>query len=276
MIEDRYYIFCESWSLTIGQWGILLTFLSIVSAYILYYKQRRDNAKEAYLFFKSSIDQLASKVDIAISQLSSFKISLDNPNDNFGSPSIPASINDKFLDKINIVALSRYFSKSNKDYKNFQKFLTDSSFFGDYHNFFINEFNYFRENYLVYENKYIEWKQLVTVKYYDCLKSVENSDAFKEEYISWHDSLMKDESVIKDGAVINRERLIKEYVIQLGKISAKHIADKSTGIDISMHVKRVVDAYNNMINLKKHFSDFIEKDIKMFEKLKELIILLVK
>lgn len=151
---EKYYLIFEAWSLDPNQWSILIDSIAVLLAifgvllgFILYKKQRKDNSKEAYNFFQSSLPELKQSIVDAISDLKEFKKSLDL--DNFVNPILSASLNDKFLNKVNLVHLNRYYLKYKKDeLENFRQLLIDSNFFGDYHTYITTEINYFRNNYL--------------------------------------------------------------------------------------------------------------------------------
>jgi len=58
---NKYYVLFEDWSLDPNQWSmvidsfaILLTLIGLLFAFVLYRKQRKDNAKDAFDFFQSS------------------------------------------------------------------------------------------------------------------------------------------------------------------------------------------------------------------------------
>ncbi len=151
---EQYYFIFEDWSLDPNQWSMLLdssaVFLAIsgvVLGYVLYRKQRIDNAKDAYDFFRSSLPELEQSIASAIVDLNEFKTSLDL--DNFVNPILSASLNDSFLNKINLVDLNRYYvDNSPAKLQNYKQLVVDANFFGNYHAYITKEINYFRTNYL--------------------------------------------------------------------------------------------------------------------------------
>jgi hypothetical protein len=64
-------------------------------------------------------------------------------------PVLSVSLNDKFLEKVNLVALNRYYAKNESaNLENFNQLLVDSNFFGDYRDYITNQIKYFRTVYL--------------------------------------------------------------------------------------------------------------------------------
>lgn len=151
---EQYYFLFEEWSMDPNQWSILLDTTAVLLAvsgvvlgYVLYRKQRGDNAKDAYDFFRSSLPELEGSIADAIIDLKEFKTSLDL--DNFVNPILSASLNDSFLNKINLVDLNRYYVHNRTaELPNYKQLLVDSNFFGDYHGYIAKEIDNFRINYL--------------------------------------------------------------------------------------------------------------------------------
>lgn len=152
--KDKYYIFFEDWSLDPNQWSmimdgtaVILTILGFMIAFMLYKVQRRDTAADAHRFFIASLPGLQTSIDYAISDLEQFKASLDL--DEVVDPVLSASLNDKFLEKVNLVALNRYYVDQERDkLEHYNQLLVDSNFFGDYRDYITNQIKYFRSTYL--------------------------------------------------------------------------------------------------------------------------------
>jgi len=151
---EKYYFIFKEWSMDPNQWSMLIDSIAVLLAvfgvllgYVLYRKQRKDNAADAFSFFQSSLPELKQSIVGAIFDLKNFKKSLDL--ENFVNPILSASLNDKFLNKIDLVHLNRYYLHNEKEKRaNFKKLLIDSNFFGDYHDYISKEINQFRINYL--------------------------------------------------------------------------------------------------------------------------------
>lgn len=151
---EQYYFLFENWSMDPNQWSMLIDSIAVLLAisgvilgYVLYKKQRRDNAKDAFSFFRSSLPELEQSIAIAIVDLKEFEASLDL--DNFVNPILSASLNDSFLNKINLVDLNRYYARERRgQLQNFKQLLVDSNFFGKYHAYITKEIKSFRANYL--------------------------------------------------------------------------------------------------------------------------------
>jgi len=152
--KDNYYILSKEWSLDPNQWSmvmdgtaVILTLLGFIIAFWLYKVQRKDKATDAHRFFKASLPGLKSSIHHAIKDLSEFKESLDL--DKVVDPVLSVSLNDKFLEKVNLVALNRYYAKNDRaNLKHFNQLLVDSNFFGDYRDYITNQIKYFRTIYL--------------------------------------------------------------------------------------------------------------------------------
>jgi len=137
----------NQWSMLIDSIAVLLAVFGVLLGYVLYRKQRKDNAADAFSFFQSSLPELKQSIVGAIFDLKNFKKSLDV--ENFVNPILSASLNDKFLNKLSLVHLNRYYVHNEKEKRaNFKQLLIDSNFFGDYHDYISKEINQFRTNYL--------------------------------------------------------------------------------------------------------------------------------
>ena len=152
--QKKYYILSKDWSLDPNQWSmvmdgtaVILTLLGFIIAFWLYKVQRKDKATDAHRFFKASLPGLRSSITHAIKDLNEFKASLDL--DKVVDPVLSVSLNDKFLEKVNLVALNRYYVKNDKaNLDRFNNLLVDSNFFGDYRDYITNQIKYFRSVYL--------------------------------------------------------------------------------------------------------------------------------
>ena len=157
--KEKYYILFKDWSLNADQWGmvmdgtaVILTLLGFIIAFVLYRVQRKDKADDAHRFFKDSLPGLKDSINHAIKDLNEFKTSLDL--DNVVDPVLSVSLNDKFLEKVDLVALTRFYKHNEKArIENFHQLLVDSNFFGDYREYITNEIKYFRTVYLEREDQ---------------------------------------------------------------------------------------------------------------------------
>lgn len=151
--SEKYYLLFESWSLDANQWSIvmdstavLLAIFGVLLGFYLYRKQRNDNSKDAYNYFQSSLPELIASIEEAIVDLKEFNESLDF--DNFVYPILSANLNDKFLSKIDLVNLNRFYADNRVNkLSNFRQLLVDSNFFGNYHAYISQEINFFRTDY---------------------------------------------------------------------------------------------------------------------------------
>ena len=157
---EKYYIISENWSLDPNQWSmvmdgtaIILTLLGFIVAFVLYKVQRNDKATDAHRFFIASLPGLKYSIEHTIKDLEEFKNSLNL--DKVVDPVLSVSLNDKFLEKVNLVALNRYYAKNDHaSLDNFNQLLVDSNFFGDYRDYITNQVKYFRSAYLQKEENH--------------------------------------------------------------------------------------------------------------------------
>lgn len=127
--------------------AVVLTLLGFIIAFWLYKVQRKDKVTDAHRFFIASLPGLRSSIIHAIADLREFKESLDL--DKVVDPVLSVSLNDKFLEKVNLVALNRYYAKNDQaSLEQFNQLLVDSNFFGDYRDYITNQIKYFRTVYL--------------------------------------------------------------------------------------------------------------------------------
>ena len=184
--KDKYYILFENWSLDPNQWSMVmdgtavtLTVLGFLIAFILYKVQRRDTANDAHRFFKASLPGLQTSIHHAINDLKQFAESLDL--DEVIDPVLSASLNDKFLEKVNLVALNRYYVHQEREkLEHYNQLLVDSNFFGDYRDYITNQIKYFRSAFL--EEKEQGSDQLLRMK--DKIKLVIGRDIKQFEKIA--------------------------------------------------------------------------------------------
>ena len=167
----EYYFISDNWSLDSHQWSmivdgtaLILTILGFIIAFLLYDKQRKDKARDAFEFFQASLPELKKSLSKTIEDLKEFMQSLELENS--VNPVLSSSLNDKFLSKINIVNLNRFYKKNRKDkLETFKEFLVDSNYFGDYHSYFSSEIHYFRSTYQEKQEIFAEWQLLRSKKF---------------------------------------------------------------------------------------------------------------
>ncbi len=127
--------------------AVLLTLFGFIIALLLYRMQRNDKSEDARRFFQASLPELKASILHAISDLEAFTKSLEL--DNVVDPVLSVSLNDNFLQKVNLVALNRYYVSQEKEkLPHYIQLLVDSNFFGDYRDYITNQVKYFRTAYL--------------------------------------------------------------------------------------------------------------------------------
>ncbi len=271
---DKYYVLFENWSLDPNQWSmvidsfaILLTLIGLLFAFVLYRKQRKDNAKDAFDFFQSSLPELRQSIQDTIENLREFVQNMDA--DQFVHPILLSpGLNDKFLSKINLVDLNRFY----KDYRTdahpiFRTFLVDSNFFGDYHSYFTQEIDAFGTNYLEMERTFERWKLLRSMPFFS--SDDENSD-FQEFYTHWVKQLNQDKALFHFNdqgwptEVKSREKLVKNHMDALAQDTFAFVPFSEKANEVNRIANTVVMAYDDMFEMKVNIKGVLEKDITKF------------
>lgn len=276
---ESYYILNESWTLDANQWsiliggiGVFLTLIGFIIAFRLYYIQRRDNANESFEFFQSSLGLLKNAIDDTIENLGEFIAKLET--DNFENPVLSVSLNDKFLDKLNLLDLSRFYKKNRKTRLEFyRQFLIDTNFFGSYHSYFTEEINYLRNNYLKKEEVYSNWQLLRSNKYFSSM-SDDNEDAeYKQFYHNWVRNLHLDETVFdfnaggKPTKVKNRKNLVENHIKPLAGEIMPFIRNSEKANEVNLIANRIIASYDDMTAIKSSVKRVFDKDIKKFKEI---------
>ncbi|MCM4158232.1 hypothetical protein [Gramella sp. AN32] len=282
-MEEEYYFIFKSWSLDSNQWsiligsiGFLLTLIGFAIAFKIYKNQRKDSAQDAYVFFQLSLPDLNNAILSTIQNLENFIKNLEN--DNFSNPILSASLNDKFINKINIVDLVRYYNQEKKQkIQNLKDLLIDANFFGDYHSYFTNEINFFRNNYLEKEAQYSKWQLLRTNKFFSSMADQNEEDSYKRFYANWTKNLNKDSEVFelneKGEAIkmINRPLLIKKHLIPLAKEIVPFIQFSEKANEINLISNQIIAAYDDIEEMKISIEKVFKNDIIKFKEINNLL-----
>jgi len=210
--------------------------------------------------------------------LTDFKDGLSNENDNFNNPSLPISLNGRFLDKIDLSALKRYYKlKGTSNYDNLVSFLNQSNILGVYYDMFMNELNYFRTRFQISEQIFQRHKLLSInlVNEVAAGKYEPHSTEFAQEYVMEVQRLFKNENIVKDGTIINRTQLSEQFVKNLAILSGKYIGLDAKASEVNQIANEVIAARIDMDTLKTSMADAIAEHIPIFEKLGASIDLLL-
>ena len=283
MISENYYVLSEDfcldsnqWSILIGAIGVLLTLLGFIIAFIIYQKQRKDNAKDAFDYFQSSLPELKNAVEGTIDSLKTYAENLKNENDDFGNPMLTSSLNDNFLNRLNITDLNRFYTKLRKTkIQDFRNFLINTNFLGSYHDYFVNEINYFRDNYLEKEKTYNKWQLLRSNKFFSSFTDRNERDDYKEFYSKWVKELNSDKDVFEFGEdntpkrVKNRTLLVDKHIKPLAQNIFPHIEFSEKANDVNLIANEIYSSYSDIKNMKQKVREVIVKDIKKFEEILE-------
>lgn len=274
---EEYYFISEKWSLDPNQWSmlldsgaVLLAIFGALLAFLLYKKQRKDNSEDAFKFFQSSLPELKYSMESAIIDLKEFNKSLDL--DNFVNPILSASLNDKFLGKVNLVYLNRYFVNNRKDkLSNFRQLLIDSNFFGNYHSYISKEINYFRTNYLEQKSTFSKWHHLRSTDFFSTnAEKNENSD-YVELYTNWVIAFNRDLSnnALKESViplqVKTRDALVASHIQNLATEISPFIQSNKNANEVNFMAGNIVLAHKEMTEMKLKIKGVLETDILKFE-----------
>ena len=277
--SEKYYLIFEDWSMDPNQWSmlldsgaVLLAIFGVLLGFLLYKKQRRDSAKDAFEYFQSSLPELRQSIEKAITDLKEFNRSLDL--ENFVNPILSASLNDKFLNKINLVHLNTFYTNYRKEkVSNFKKLLIDSNFFGDYHSYITKEINYFRSNYLEKKDDFNKWQLLRSEGFFSI--TTEDKEAvhtqFKQFYKNWVTSLNRElnnkdfdnqDEAIK---IEKRDAIIKNKINELYQDLVPFVESNESANDAHILSFKIISAHHEMTKMKAKINSVLEKDIAKFE-----------
>ncbi|TXD84274.1 hypothetical protein ESY86_06755 [Subsaximicrobium wynnwilliamsii] len=274
---ENYYLIFESWSMDPNQWSMLidsvamlLAIFGVMIAFFLYKKQRSDNAKDAFEFFQSSLPELKQSIEKAAVDLKEFNQSLDL--DNFVNPILSAALNDKFLSKISLVHLNRFYRNNRKNkLSNFKQLLIDSNFFGNYHSYITKEINYFRSNYLKKKSTYSQWQLLRSNQFFSTIANESDSRAYKEYYLNWVANFNLDLSDFEfidqaDPARVERRQVfVYDQIKELAQDSLPFIEFSKSANEVNILANEIVSAYKEMTEMKAKIKRVLDKDISRFE-----------
>ncbi|MCH4828612.1 MULTISPECIES: hypothetical protein [Flavobacterium] len=279
MSSEKYYVLSESfcldsnqWSILIGAIGVLLTLLGFIIAFVIYQKQRNDNAQDAFNYFQSSLPELKKAIEGTIESLKTYAEKLKDENDDFGNPVLTSSLNDNFLSRLNITDLNRFYTKLRiSKIQDFRKFLINTNFLGSYHNYFVNEIDYFRDNYLEKEKTYNKWQLLRSNKFFSSMRDENERYEYKEFYSKWVKDLNSDRDVFEFSEddtpkrVKNRTLLVDKHIKPLAQNIFPHIEFSEKANDINLIANEVYSSYSDIKNMKQKVREVIVSDIAKFE-----------
>jgi len=274
----EYYFISDNWSLDSHQWSmivdstaLILTILGFIIAFLLYDKQRKDKAKDAFEFFQDSLPELKQSLMQTIEDLNEFIDALDL--DKSVNPVLSSSLNDKFLSKINIVNLNRFYKKNRKNkLEIFKEFLVSSNFFGDYHSYFSSEIHYFRTSYQEKQEVFSEWQLLRSKKFFETNGDSDENLDYKKFYDQWVKDLHQDQEIFDlntDGEPVeikDRKQLVENRIKKLVNDIIPFIESNAKANEVSMTAKRVVSAYDEISEMRLKIRHVILEDINKFEK----------
>lgn len=244
-----------------------------IVAFAVYSHQRNDNARDAYEAFQDSLLVLNDAVDKTIVELSKFKTGMSASNDDLANPKLPVALNDRFLEKVDLPSLKRYYKKHHLNYSDLMSFLKQSSILGAFYNIFLNEFNSFRTTFFSFEQKFKRHRLLYVNLFHEVRGGLYKSHSvdFERKYTVKIQELMKDVDVVKNSAIINRNLLNERYIVPIAQLAGEYITTDEKASQINQLANEVNDARIDMDNLKASMADSASGYIILFENLKTVI-----
>ncbi len=274
--SEKYYLIFESWSLDPNQWSIvmdgtavLLAVFGVLLGFYLYRKQRMDNSYDAFDYFQSSLPELIQSIEKAIDDLESFNRSLDL--DTFVNPILSASLNDKFLSKIDLIHLNRFYSHQRQNkLSNFKQLLVDSNFFGNYHSYISQEINFFRTHFQNEKNRFSEWRLLRSTQFFSKNPTENENSEYKEFYSNWVKTMNErvasvDFNKDEPSGINNRNAVLENEIETLVRRLSEFVDDNQNADQASLLAHNVILAYDNMVEMKASIRTVLENDIKRFK-----------
>lgn len=276
---EKYYIIFEKWNLEVNQWtilfGIITALIGVIGfsiAFYLYFKQRADNANDAFELYNNSLPNLNSAVIDVIKNLEEFVENLKT--EKFSNPIISTSLNNNILNKINIIDLKRYYSFKLKNKLLFlEQFVIDSDFFGTYQNYFSNELNFFREKYLSKEEIYSKWQLLRSNIFFSTITDENEEIFYKDFYSHWVTRLNDDKDIFnfsEEGnptSLKSRKNLIQNYIRPLAMDIFPFIERSEKANQVNLLANQVNSAYLDMEEITSKLVEVFERDIAKFREI---------
>ncbi|MGX5683232.1 hypothetical protein ACWKWW_01625 [Chryseobacterium cucumeris] len=270
-----YYFFCKNWDFNLDQWTIFIGIATIIigivgfsTAFILYFKQRRDAAQDAFDFFINSLPNLNEAVKETIKNLQDFVVSLQSGD--FKNPVIPTALNNNIIDKVNLVDLKRHVAKNDAAKIPFlEQFLIDSDFFGTYQNYFTNELNFFRQRYLDKEQIYSTWQLLRSNVFFSSIIDEHEDNNYKNFYSDWVHELNQDRDVFnftgdKPTSLKSRKLLVENHIRPLAQNIFPFIEKSEKANNVNLLANQVSSAYLDMDSITSTLIEVFSKDIRKF------------
>lgn len=274
-----YYILCQNWDFNLDQWTIFIGVSTMIVglggfsiAFIIYFKQRRDAAQDAYDFFINSLPNLDKAVKETINNLQDFITSLQTGD--FANPVIPTPLNNNIIHKINLIDLKRYFT-NNKEAKitALEQFLIDSDFFGTYQNYFTGELNFFRQRYLDKEQIYSNWQILRSNVFFSSITDENEDYAYKKFYSNWVTELNQDTEIFnfdekqRPTSIKSRKLLVNKYIKRLAIEIYPFIEKSEKANQVNLLANQVNSAFLDMDSITSKLIEVFKKDIVKFKEI---------
>ncbi len=273
---NTYYFLCQNWDFNLDQWTIFIGIATIIIglggfsiAFIIYFKQRKDAAQDAFDFFINSLPNLNTAVKETIRNLQNFVTGLES--EKFSNPVLPASLNNNIINKINLIDLKRHFTNNDSAKIPFlEQFLIDSDFFGTYQNYFTNELNFLRQRYLDKEQVFANWQLLRSNIFLSSIIDEDEEEDYKVFFSNWVAELNQDREIFNfDGegratSLKSRKLLVDKYIKRLAVEIFPFIEKSEKANNVNLLANQVNAAYLDMDSMISKLIEVFNKDILKF------------
>lgn len=273
---NTYYVLCQNLDFNLDQWTIFIGIATIIIglsgfsiAFIIYLKQRKDAAQDAFDFFINSLPNLNTAVKETIRNLQDFVTGLES--EKFSNPVLPASLNNNIISKINLIDLKRYFTNNDPAKIPFlEQFLIDSDFFGTYQNYFTNELNFLRQRYLDKEQVFANWQLLRSNVFFSSIIDEDEEEDYKTFFSNWVTELNQDREIFNfDGegrptSLKSRKLLVDKYIKRLAVEIFPFIENSEKANNVNLLANQVNAAYLDMDSMISKLIEVFNKDMLKF------------
>ncbi len=247
-----------------------------IGAYIIYDRQRKHVSADANELFRDGMSVLKDAIADTISGLQKFSEGLQNPNDEFASPKLNASLNDKIISKVDFTALRRHYvtTKNNQAIQHLTAFNKLTGFIGFYHDYFINDINYFRDLFLEKESQFSQYKLLLNNYFYEITagRYEPRDNKFALEFVRMHAEIFANRNIIDaDFNMLDRNAFNTAFIVPLATMSASFIQTDSMANTINQKANEINSARVDINALKESMKTKVDADIIKLNELFEII-----
>lgn len=244
--------------------GILAGFLS---AKYVYSKEKRDKEIEEceslnaeIKLFKNSLKELKIAINEQIQSIENYKKAQNKLKINLGIQiDFISSINLRYLYKERGLDNDVEIARLNSLFSNLYTLKNLSSSLR-------NEVDSYLRNYSFKEDKFHLYRKLLYTKYNELSNlrgfdfkgnffKLDEGDSFMIEYTKLRESIFTNGQIFNNNELIDRQKLIENFISPLLKLSFNHIPQEQAAIEISDLANEILVSFNDMQSLThNHFS----------------------